>query len=150
MATPGGPAGYEETVDFLFATLIALLILLGAAVLSARRSVTGGPRLRGLGAPVIGAVAAGLAVAFSSELFYRVADFLDRNAPTAERLASSPPLAYKWAIFGFCLAVTIAAVVAAMTALASRAARRTSWRRCPNAAACWHLQIAGTGGRPPA
>ncbi|MFF4810193.1 hypothetical protein ACFY03_18490 [Micromonospora chersina] len=123
-----GLPGYEETVALLFAVLTVLLILLGAAVLAARRTGPGGPRLRALGAPVIGAVAAGLAVAFSSELVYRVADFLDRNAPTAERLASSPPLAYKWAIFGFCLAVTAAAAVAAVTALASRPARRRAAR----------------------
>ncbi|MCP3785000.1 hypothetical protein NLX85_16645 [Micromonospora sp. A3M-1-15] len=88
-----GLPGYEEIVALLFAMLTALLILLGAAVPSAHRGDPGGPRLRALGAPVIGAVAAGLAVAFSAKLSYRVADFLDRNAPTPERLASSPPSA---------------------------------------------------------
>ncbi|WP_456181787.1 hypothetical protein [Micromonospora sp. I033] len=116
--------GYAETVAVLFATQTLLLAVLGAAVLWARPRLPGGPPLRALGAPVIDAVAAGLAVAFSAELVYRVADVLDRSAPTAARLASSPPLAYKWAIFGFFLAVTVASVAGAVVALASRPARR--------------------------
>ncbi|NES27154.1 hypothetical protein GCE86_14245 [Micromonospora terminaliae] len=119
-----GLPGYGEIVSLLFATQTVLLVVLGAAVLRARPRVPGGPRLRALGAPVIDAVAAGVGVAYSAELVYRVADLLDRSAPTAERLATSPPLAYKWAIFGFFLAVTVAAVAGIGMALASRPARR--------------------------
>ncbi|MFR9775408.1 hypothetical protein ACL02O_05040 [Micromonospora sp. MS34] len=116
--------GYGRIVGALFLTQTALLVVLGLAVLWARGRARGGSRLRALGAPVIGAVATGLAVAFSAELVYRVADLLDRNAPTAERLASSPPLAYKWAIFGFFLAVAVASVAAATVAVLSGPARR--------------------------
>ena len=59
-------------------------------------------------------ISAGLAVAFSAELVYRVADLLDRDGTTADHLATSPPLAYKWAIFGFFLAVVAALLVAAL------------------------------------
>ncbi|MET8834143.1 hypothetical protein ABZV78_09530 [Micromonospora sp. NPDC004540] len=119
-----GLPGYEEIVTSLFATQTILLVVLGAAVLWARPRLPGGPPLRALGAPVLDAVAVGVAVAFSAELVYRVADLLDRSAPTAARLASSPPLAYKWAIFGFFLAVTVAAAAGAVVALASRRGRR--------------------------
>ncbi|MET8912677.1 hypothetical protein [Micromonospora sp. NPDC004551] len=115
---------YGEIVSLLFATQTVVLVALGAAVLWARPRLPGGPRLRALGAPVIDAVAAGLGVAYSAELVYRVADVLDRSAPTAARLATSPPLAYKWAIFAFFLAVTVAAVACLVVALASRPARR--------------------------
>ncbi|MET7966408.1 hypothetical protein [Micromonospora sp. NPDC005305] len=119
-----GLPGYGEIVTLLFATQTVLLVVLGAAVLWARPRLPGGSRLRALGAPVIDAVAAGLAVAYSAELVYRVADLLDRSAPTSARLATSPPLAYKWAIFGFFLAVTVAAAAGVVVALASRPARR--------------------------
>ncbi len=123
-AAQAGLPRYGEIVTLLFATQTGLLVVLGAAVLWARARLPGGSRLRALGAPVIDAVAVGLGVAYSAELVYRVADLLDRNAPTAERLATSPPLAYKWAIFGFFLAVTVASVTGVVTALASRPARR--------------------------
>ncbi|MEU1687002.1 hypothetical protein [Micromonospora sp. NPDC005707] len=123
-AAATGLPRYGEIVTLLFATQTVLLVVLGAAVLWARPRVPGGPRLRALGAPVIDAVAAGLAVAYSAELVYRVADLLDRSAPTSARLATSPPLAYKWAIFGFFLAVTVAAVAGVVVAVASRPARR--------------------------
>ncbi|KAB1912506.1 hypothetical protein [Micromonospora sp. AMSO31t] len=119
-----GLPGYGEIVTLLFATQTVLLLVLGAAALWARPRLPGGSRLRALGAPVIDAVAAGLAVAYSAELVYRVADLLDRSAPTSARLATSPPLAYKWAIFGFFLAVTVAAAAGVVVALASRPARR--------------------------
>ncbi|MFC0032734.1 hypothetical protein ACFFMM_24740 [Micromonospora chaiyaphumensis] len=115
---------YGEIVTLLFATQTVLLVVLGAAVLWARPRVPGGPRLRALGTPVIMAVAAGAGVAYSAELVYRVADLLDRGAPTSARLATSPPLAYKWAIFAFFVGVTVAAVAGVVTALASGPARR--------------------------
>jgi hypothetical protein len=123
-AAETGLPGYEEAVTLLFATQTVLLVVLGAAVLWARPRLPGGPPLRALGAPVIDAVAVGMAVALSAELVYRVADLLDRGAPTGVRPGSSPPLAYKWAIFGFFLAVTVASVAGAVVALASRPARR--------------------------
>ncbi|MEV0431534.1 hypothetical protein [Micromonospora sp. NPDC050495] len=109
---------------WVLSTQTALLVALGAAALLRRR---GGRRpgapLRGLGAPVIAAVASGLAVAFSADLVYRVADLLDLNVSTAHRLATGPPLTYTWAIFGFFLAVVAALIVAGLTTLVSRRAR---------------------------
>lgn len=60
-----------------------------------------GTPLFGLGALASTAAAIGLAVAYSAEMVYRVADFLDRNAPTAAGPAAGPPRAYIWAIYGF-------------------------------------------------
>ncbi|MEV1145066.1 hypothetical protein [Micromonospora sp. NPDC049799] len=122
----GGLPGYSVTVAALFATQTCLLLTLWGVVLSMRAGQPEGGARRGYGAPVIASVATGLAIAFSAELVYRVADLLDRNAPTAERLATSPPLPYKWAIFGFFLAVMVALVVGAGTVLLSRPGRRRS------------------------
>jgi hypothetical protein len=111
-------------VAWVLTTQTALLAALVAAALFRRRS---GPRmgapLRGLGAPAVAAVATSLGVAFSAELVYRVADLLDRNAPLGHRPATSPPLAYKWAIFGFFLAVVATLVVAGLVAVVSRRGR---------------------------
>ncbi|MGN9809130.1 hypothetical protein ACTMSW_07210 [Micromonospora sp. BQ11] len=118
--------GYSVAVAALFATQTGLLSTLWAVVLFMRVGQPEGGARRGYAAPVIASVATGLAIAFSAELVYRVADLLDRNAPTAERLATSPPLPYKWAIFGFFLAVMIALVAGAGTVLVSRPGRRRS------------------------
>ncbi len=117
-----GLPGYALTVAGMFAAQTLLLLVLWAAVLWARTG--GGRSLRALGAPVLGAVSTGLAVAFSAELVYRAADLLDRNDPVPDRMATDPPLAYKWAIFGFFLAVVGASVLAAVTGLVTRGRRR--------------------------
>ncbi|MEV0428443.1 hypothetical protein [Micromonospora sp. NPDC050495] len=126
-AATGLPA-YPTILGLFFLSQTVLLVVLAGAVWWARGRAPGGNRLRALGAPVMGAVATGLAVAFSGEAVYRVADLLDRGAQAAERLSSSPPLAFKWAIFGFFLAVAVAAVAAAVVAVASGPARRRAAR----------------------
>ncbi|RLK26153.1 hypothetical protein DER29_4173 [Micromonospora sp. M71_S20] len=119
----GGLPGYGLMVAGLFAVQTVLLAALGLVALRGPDGQRGGTPLRGLGGPVIAAVATGLAVAFSAELVYRVADMLDRDAPTAQRLATSPPLAYKWAIFGFMLAVLATLAVAAVATVLTRPGR---------------------------
>ncbi|MET8363924.1 hypothetical protein ABZU53_10190 [Micromonospora sp. NPDC005194] len=122
--------GYSATVAWLFVSQTVLLVILAAVVIWARGSGrrAGGqrlPRLRALGAPVFVTVGAGLAVAFSAELVYRVADVLDRNSGYRERFAFGPPLAYKWAIVGFFLAVLAALLVGVVVTVATRPSR---WR----------------------
>ncbi|MFI5486018.1 hypothetical protein [Micromonospora echinaurantiaca] len=129
-ATVGLP-GHGEMVASLLVVQTVLLAGLGAVVLWLRvrrsgwrrRGRQGGGPLRGLGAPIIVAAATGLAVAFSAELVYRVADFLDRNEPTADRVQLSPPLIYKWAIFGFFLAVLAMLLAAALVTVVTRRGR---------------------------
>ncbi|MER6591096.1 hypothetical protein ABT214_04395 [Micromonospora purpureochromogenes] len=122
--TTVGLPGYGATVAWILAGLTALLLALGTATVLRRRGGKriGGP-VRGLGAPVIATVATVTAVAFSAELLYRVSDLLNRNAPAEDRQATSPPLTYEWAIFGFFLAVVAALAVAALVALISRRSR---------------------------
>ncbi|MGQ5261485.1 hypothetical protein ACTWLT_12070 [Micromonospora sp. ZYX-F-536] len=117
--------GYGATVAWLFASQTALLAVLVAVVIWRRGGVPGSSPLRALGAPVFVTVAAGLAVAFSAELDYRVADLLDRDGATADRLVTSPPLAYKWAIFGFFIAVLAAVLVGGVVTVLTR---RRRWR----------------------
>lgn len=126
-----GLPGHGEMVTYLLVFQTLLLAGLGALVLWLRvrhsgwrrRGRHGGGPLRGLGAPIIAAAATGLAVAFSAELVYRAADFLDRNEPTADRVALSPPLMYKWAIFGFFLAVLAMLLAAALVTVLTRRRR---------------------------
>lgn len=119
-----GLPGYGAIVAWVLSTQTAILAALGVVALLRRRGDRRpGEPLRGLGAPVIAAVATGLAVAFAADLVYRVADLLDRHASAADRLAFSPPLTYTWAILGFFLAVVAAAIVACLTTLVSRRAR---------------------------
>ncbi|MET8308555.1 hypothetical protein [Micromonospora sp. NPDC005173] len=117
--------GYGATVAWLFASQTALLVVLAALVIWRRGGRPGSSPLRALGAPVFVTVAAGLAVAFSAELVYRVSDLLDRDGETADRLATSPPLAYKWAIFGFFIAVLTALLVGGVVTVLTRHGR---WR----------------------
>ncbi|SCG47251.1 hypothetical protein GA0070609_1898 [Micromonospora echinaurantiaca] len=126
-----GLPGHGEMVTYLLVFQTLLLAGLGALVLWVRvrrsgwrrRGRHGGGPLRALGAPIIAAAATGLAVAFSAELVYRAADFLDRNEPTADRVALSPPLMYKWAIFGFFLAVLTMLLAAALVTVLTRRGR---------------------------
>lgn len=122
--------GYSATVAWLFVSQTVLVVALAAVVVWARgggRRADGQrlPRLRALGAPVFVTIAAGLAVAFSAELVYRVADVLDRDGGRAQKMAFDPPLAYKWAICGFFLAVVLAVLVGALVTVVSRQGR---WR----------------------
>ncbi|MDO3700162.1 hypothetical protein Q3W71_00515 [Micromonospora sp. C28SCA-DRY-2] len=119
----GGLPGYDPILTGLFVTQTALLVALGAVLLWGRDRRPDAMPLFGLGSLVIVAVAISLAVAYSAELVYRVADFLDRDTPTGVGIASGPPRAYSWAIYGFFRAVLITAVVAALVALLSRRGR---------------------------
>ncbi|MGW0215372.1 hypothetical protein ACWDXH_13365 [Micromonospora chokoriensis] len=117
-----GLPGYETTVAVLFAVQTALLVVLGVVLLCHRQH--GGTPLFGLGALVVGATGISLAVAYSAELVYRVADFLDRNVPTGEGIATGPPRAYTWVIYGFLRALLATVVVAALVGLLTRRGRR--------------------------
>ncbi|RLP83551.1 hypothetical protein EAD89_27235 [Micromonospora sp. BL4] len=118
--------GYGATVAWLFVSQTALLVVLAALVIWRRGGPPGSSPLRALGAPAFVTVGAGLAVAFSAELVYRVSDLLDRDGETADRLATSPPLAYKWAIFGFFIAVLTAVLVGGVGTVLTRRERRRS------------------------
>ncbi|MBG6064709.1 hypothetical protein [Micromonospora ureilytica] len=119
-----GLPGYGAILTSLFVAQTTLLIALGAVLLRARDRRRGAVPLLGLGALVIAASAVSLAVAVSAELVYRVADLLDRDAPTGEGLASGLPPALTWAIFGFFRAVLFTLVVAVPVILISRRRRR--------------------------
>ncbi|MGC4746095.1 hypothetical protein ACLQ28_10590 [Micromonospora sp. DT201] len=122
--------GYGAIVAWLFVSQTVLVLILAAVVIwrrGGRRPADGGrpAPLRALGSPVFVTIAAGLAVAFSAELVYRTADVLDREQTTADSLLTSPPLAYKWAIFSFFLAVLGALLTAGAVTVLSR---RSRWR----------------------
>ncbi|WP_410808960.1 hypothetical protein [Micromonospora sp. 067-2] len=117
--------GYGAIVAWLFVSQTALLAVLAVVVIWRRSATPGRSALRALGAPVFVTVAAGLAVAFSAELVYRVSDLLDRDGQTAGRLVTSPPLAYMWAIFGFFIAVLTALLVGGVVTVLTR---RERWR----------------------
>ncbi|WCN78954.1 hypothetical protein [Micromonospora sp. LH3U1] len=125
----GSLPGYGAIMAWLFVSQTVLVAILAAVVLWCRggRQRKGTPRsgpLRALGAPVFVTIAAGFAVAFSAELVYRVSDLLDRDGDTADSLETSPPLAYKWAIFGFFLAVMSALLLAGVITVLTRRRRR--------------------------
>ncbi|MGR6318260.1 hypothetical protein Q2K19_01510 [Micromonospora soli] len=119
----GGLPGYDWILTWLFVAQTALLTALGAVLLWRRGRQPAATPLLGLGALAIAAAAISLAVAFSAELVYRVADFLDRDAPTAAGVAAGPTRAYTWAIFGFFRAVLITLLVAGLVTLISRPGR---------------------------
>ncbi|MGS2618741.1 hypothetical protein ACVCAH_30065 [Micromonospora sp. LZ34] len=121
LAATGLP-GHGQMIAYLLVFQTVLLVGLGALVVRPRGR-HGRAALHGLGAPIIAAAGTGLAVAFSAELVYRVADFLDRNQPTADRVLLSPPLMYKWAIFGFFLAVLGMLLAAGLVTVLTRRRR---------------------------
>ncbi|MEU8327727.1 hypothetical protein [Micromonospora sp. NPDC048839] len=118
-----GLPGYGAILTSVFVAQTTLLTALGAVLLGGRDRRRGTVPLLGLGALVIAASAVSLAVAVSAEFVYRVADFLDRDAPTGEGLASGLPPAFTWAIFGFFRAVLFTLVVAVPVVLISRRRR---------------------------
>ncbi|MFF5180067.1 hypothetical protein ACFY2Q_18755 [Micromonospora sp. NPDC000316] len=120
----GSLPGYSATMAWLFVSQTVLVAILAVVVVSRRGGSRRGGALRALGVPVFMTIAAGFAVAFSAELVYRVSDLLDREGDTADTLETSPPLAYKWAIFGFFLAVMTSLLVAGVITLLTRRKRR--------------------------
>ncbi|MEU8404795.1 hypothetical protein AB0C19_01155 [Micromonospora sp. NPDC048842] len=119
----GGLPGYGALLTSLFVAQTILLTALGAVLLWRRGRRRNAIPLLGLGALVMAASAVSLAVAVSAEFVYRVADFLDRDAPTGEGLASGLPPAFTWAIFGFLRTVLFTLVVAVPVILISRRRR---------------------------
>ncbi|GGO22024.1 hypothetical protein GCM10011576_40880 [Micromonospora parathelypteridis] len=119
----GGLPGYGSILTSLFVAQTTLLTALAAALLWRPDRRPGAIPLLGLGALVIAASAVSLAVAVSAELVYRVADFLDRDEPTGEGLASGLPPAFTWAIFGFLRTVLFTLVIAVPVILISRRRR---------------------------
>ncbi|PWR05531.1 hypothetical protein DKT68_26440 [Micromonospora acroterricola] len=115
--------GYDATLTWLFVAQTALLAALGAVLLWRRDRRRNDAPLFGLGALVIAATGISLAVAFSAELVYRVADFLDRDLPTGEGVTNWSPRAYTWAIFGFFRAVLFTLAVAGLVILITRRSR---------------------------
>jgi hypothetical protein len=119
-----GLPGYDTTLAGLFVAQTTLLAALGVVLLGQRRRQHDGAPLFGLGALVVAATGISMAVAYSAELVYRVADFLDRDVPTGEGIASGPPRAYTWAIYGFFRALLVTVIVAGLVVLISRRGRR--------------------------
>ncbi|MGC4847284.1 hypothetical protein ACLQ3F_08605 [Micromonospora sp. DT15] len=118
-----GLPGYNLTVVGLFIGQAVLLAALGVVLFWHRaRDPNVAPAL-GLGALATSVAAISLAITFSAELVYRVSDVLNRGAPTAEALITSPPRACIWAILGFSLAVLVTLAVAAVVSVASRPGR---------------------------
>ncbi|MFG1919009.1 hypothetical protein [Micromonospora sp. NPDC048898] len=118
-----GLPGYNLTVIGLFIGQAVLLAALGAVLFWHRdRKPVVAPSL-GFGALAASVAAISLALTFSAELVYRVSDVLNRGAPTAEALITSPPRACIWAILGFSLAVLVTLAVAGVVSLASRPGR---------------------------
>ncbi|MEU5784859.1 hypothetical protein [Micromonospora lupini] len=112
--------GYDATLIWLFSAQTTLLAALGVVLLWRRR----GSPLFGLGALVIAATGISTAVAYSAELVYRVADYLDRDLPTGEGIATGPPRAYTWATFGFLRTAVVTVLVAGLVVVVSRPGRR--------------------------
>ncbi|MET7705926.1 hypothetical protein [Micromonospora sp. NPDC005413] len=119
-----GLPGYDTTLAGLFVAQTTLLVALGVVLLWRRDRARGATPLFGLGALVIAAAGISLAVAYSAEFVYRVADFLDRDVPTGEGIATGPPPGYTWAIYGFFRAVLVTLIVAGLVIVLSRRRRR--------------------------
>ncbi|MGC4756711.1 hypothetical protein [Micromonospora trifolii] len=116
--------GYDSTLTGLFVAQTTLLTALGVVLLWRQSRERSAIPLFGLGALVVAATGISMAVAYSAELIGRVADFLDRDAPTVEGVAAGPPRAFVWAIYGFFRALLITAIVAGLVILISRRGRR--------------------------
>ncbi|WP_238424269.1 hypothetical protein [Micromonospora parastrephiae] len=119
-----GLPGYDTTLAGVFVAQTTLLAALGVVLLWRRDRRPGVTPMFGLGALVIAATGVSLGVAYSAELVYRAADFLDRDLPTGAGIATGPPRAYTWAIFGFLRAVLLTLVVAGLLVLMSRRGRQ--------------------------
>ncbi|MGW3602047.1 hypothetical protein [Micromonospora sp. NPDC005161] len=113
-----GLPGYGRIIGSVSIVQMTLLVALGGLALwdPGRRVPSGAPRY-GLGAPVIAAIAVGLAGAFSATLVYWSGTLLGGSA--------GQPLAYNWTILAFFLHVVTGMVVCGAMTLVSR---RSRWR----------------------
>lgn len=118
-----GLPGYNLAVVGLFIGQAVLLAVLGVVLFRHRSRQSDGAPLLGFGALATSVAAISLAVAFSAELVYRVSDVLNRGAPTADALITSPPRACVWVILSFSLAVLATLAVGGVVSLASRPGR---------------------------
>ncbi|MER7459151.1 hypothetical protein [Micromonospora sp. NPDC126480] len=121
-----GLPGYDRLVAGLFLTEMALVVGLGTLVLWGHAGRARRPVLRrGLGAPVVGAVAAGLAAALSAEAVYLTAYVLMPGplpVRPAELMAPAP--AYQWAVLSFIVTTTAATVIGGVSTLVTMRRRR--------------------------
>ncbi|MEH0819826.1 MULTISPECIES: hypothetical protein [unclassified Micromonospora] len=117
---------YDAIVAIVFVAQMALLVALAVLVLWRPGGRDRRPALlRGLGAVIVAAVAAGLAGALSGELVYRAASVL--SGPTFVLQPSDPAVpapAYRWAILAFFLTPIAGAAAWAVIILSARAERR--------------------------
>ncbi|MEU7613502.1 hypothetical protein [Micromonospora sp. NPDC049204] len=116
--------GYDTTLAGLFVAQTTLLAALAVVLLRRRDRRRGATPLFGLGGLAIAAAGISVAVAYSAEVVYRAADFLDRDTPTGTGIAAGPPRAYTWVIFGFLRAIVVTLVVAGLVIVISRRGRR--------------------------
>ncbi|MEU4532118.1 hypothetical protein AB0F49_28195 [Micromonospora ureilytica] len=118
-----GLPGHNQTVVGLFIGQVVLLAVLGAVLFLHRDRRPDAAPLLGFGALATSVAAISLVVVFAAELLYRAADILNRGAPTAEALTTSPPRSCIWIIIGFSLAVLATLAVAGVVSLTSRPGR---------------------------
>ncbi len=121
-----GLPGYDRLVAVVFLTEMALVVALGVRVLWGRAGGARRPGLRGgLGAPVVGAVAVGLAAALCAEAVY-LAAYVLMPGPGAARpdALMAPPPAYQWAVLSFVVTVTAATAIGGAATLVSMRRRR--------------------------
>jgi hypothetical protein len=116
----GALPGFALTVNVVILGQAMLLVALAAVVMWHQRGTPPAARafFRGLGAPVFGAISAGLAATFTAGIVYRTADILDRGAipgpahpPPPGAPPLDPPIAYRWEALGALVTVGLVALV---------------------------------------
>ncbi|MFE9655007.1 hypothetical protein [Micromonospora sp. NPDC006431] len=116
----GALPGFALSVNLVILGQAALLLALAVITVWQQRAAPPSARafFRGLGAPVFGAVAAGLAATITAGLVYRVADILDRgdipgpgHPPPPGSPPLDPPIAYRWEALGALFTVLLVTVV---------------------------------------
>ncbi|MCW3843504.1 hypothetical protein ONA70_25700 [Micromonospora yasonensis] len=136
----GAMPGFALTVNAVILGQAALLLALAAVAIWQQRGAPPAARafFRGLGAPVFGAISAGLSATFTAGIVYRAADVLDRGAipgpehpPPPGAPPLDPPLAYRWDALGALVTVLLVTVVGLYVSRFSRARReRLAARIC--------------------
>ncbi|MFE9692974.1 hypothetical protein [Micromonospora sp. NPDC005806] len=116
----GALPGFALSVNVVILGQAALLAGLAAVAVWQQRGAPPAARafFRGLGAPVFGAISAGLSATFTAGIVYRAADVLDRGAipgpehpPPPGAPPLDPPIAYRWDALGALATVLLVAVV---------------------------------------